>query len=292
MKIYLFLFIGLISLNLFSQTLSESDIKKFAKEADKQIKGTDIGFGVIGRGCLASGRTLIFQYEVPDNWRASKNLKEQVISNLKTAGTAKTYFMYNINVSFFYYKDGLLLDIVSIKANELSTINYKLGEYLSVKGHPKAKGVNLKLKVPIGWEVKEGNRPNIVKKFVKDGNTYLILIKDYIGFFSRNEIKDLFEEDNFVNEIVQELTSSYDNPEVLDQSTMTIDTYPTIQFSSKGTKERLGITIPMISRSWMIFYEDKIVFLRCSRIDNGEFKALEKLYFLITNSVIFPEQYN
>jgi hypothetical protein len=272
--------------------LSESDIKEIAKKANQQIKGTDIGYGIIARGCLAFGRTLSFQYDVPDNWQAPKKLKEQVISNLKTSGLAKNYFMYDINVNFFYFKGGLLIEKVNIKANEFSTFNYKLGDYLSIKGHPKAKGVNLKLKVPIGWEVKEGNRPNIVKKFVKDGSTYLILIKEHMVFFSRNENKDLFEEDNFVNEIVQESISSFNNPEVLDQSTMTIDTYPTIQFKAKGTKERLGITIPMIMRNWMIFYEDKIVLLSCSGIDNGEFKALEKLYFLITNSVIFPEQYN
>jgi len=42
----------------------------------------------------------------------------------------------------------------------------------------------------------------------------------------------------------------------------------------------------------MVFFEDKIVYLQCGGLDNNEFTALEKLYDLITYSVIFPEQYD
>jgi hypothetical protein len=43
---------------------------------------------------------------------------------------------------------------------------------------------------------------------------------------------------------------------------------------------------------WFVFYEDKMVLLQGGGLDNGEFKVLESLYKSITNSVIFPEQYN
>ncbi len=56
--------------------------------------------------------------------------------------------------------------------------------------------------------------------------------------------------------------------------------------------ERSGLTFPVIMKCWVVFYEDKIIFLQAMGIDNPEFRALEQLYFLITNSVIFPEQYN
>ena len=82
------------------------------------------------------------------------------------------------------------------------------------------------------------------------------------------------------------------NPEVLDKSVVTIDTYPSVTFKVRGKMERSGITIPMIMRCWVVFYEDKIVFLQSMGVDNAEFRALEQLYFLITNSVIFPDQYN
>jgi hypothetical protein len=211
---------------------------------------------------------------------------------LKTAGAAKNYFLYDIDVDFYYYKGNSLIKKVSVKSNEFSTFNFELGEYLSIKDHIKSKDVNLKLKVPQGWEVKEGDRPNIVKKFTKDGNTYLILIKDNMTFFSRSESEELLSDDSFVNEFVEESSSFLKNPEVIDKSVVTIDTYPSVTFKVRGKMERSGITIPMIMRCWVVFYEDKMVFLQSMGIDNAEFKALEQLYFLVTNSVIFPDQYN
>ncbi len=281
-----------LSLTVFSQTFSESDIKKLAEQVNKQIKGVDIGNGITAKGCLSIGRTLIYQYEVPGYWEAPNNIKEEIISNLKTAGAAKTYFLNNIDVDFYYYKGNSLAKKVSVKSNEFSTFNIELGEYVSIKDHPKAKEVNLKLKVPVGWDVKEGDRPNIVKKFTNEGNTYLILIKDNVTFFSRKQIREALQKDNFVKDFVQEASSFLKNPQVIDQSIVTIDTYPTVQFKVKGKMERSGLTFPIIMKCWVVFYEDKIIFLQAIGVDNSEFRALELLYTLITNSVIFPEQYN
>lgn len=291
MRIVAFIILSLFALPIFGQSFSESDIKKLANQVNEQIKGVDIGNGITAKGCLALGRTLIYQYDVPDYWQAPSNIKEELISNLKTAGAAKNYFLYDIDVDFYYYKGNSLIKKVSVNSNEFSTYSFELGEYLSIKDHIKSKDVNLKLKVPQGWEVKEGDRPNIVKKFTKDGNTYLILIKDNMTFFSRSESKELLSDESFVNEFVEESSSFMKNSDVIDKSVVTIDTYPSVTFKVRGKMERSGITIPMIMRCWVVFYEDKIVFLQSMGIDNAEFKALEQLYFLITNSVIFPDQY-
>lgn len=56
--------------------------------------------------------------------------------------------------------------------------------------------------------------------------------------------------------------------------------------------ERSGINIEMTMKNWIIFFEDKIVFLQCGGVSGKDFNALEGLYNLITNSVIFPEQYS
>jgi len=292
MRIVAFIALSFFALTLFGQSFSESDLKKLANKVNQQIKGVDIGNGITARGCLSLGRTLIYQYDVPSYWEPPVNIKKEVIANLKTAGAAKTYFLYDINVDFYYYKGNSLIKKVSVKSNEFSTYNFELGEYLSIKDHKKSKDVNLKLKVPQGWEVKEGDRPNIVKKFTKDGNTYLILIKDNMTFFSRSEIRELLSDESFVNEFVEESSSFMKNSEVIDKSVVTIDTYPSVTFKVRGKMEHLGITIPMIMRCWTVFYEDKIVFLQSMGVDNAEFRALEQLYFLITNSVIFPDQYN
>jgi hypothetical protein len=282
----------IFSLQVTCQNFTESDIKIFAEQVNRQIKGVDLGDGIKAKGCLSIGRTIIYQYDVPSFWEAPYNIKEEIISNLKTGGAAKTYFLNNIDVDYYYYKGNSIAKIVNIKSNEFSTFSLQLGEYVSIKDHPKAKDVNLKLKVPVGWQVKEGDRPNIVKKFVNEDNTYMILIKDNVTVFSRKQINELLQEENYLNILVQEAISFLIGPQVIEQSVVTIDTYPAVQFMAKGKMERLGLTLPFIMKCWVVFYEDKIVLFQTIGIDNPEFKALEQLYSLITNSVIFPEQYD
>ncbi len=292
MIITLYVLMYFFSLPAFSQTYYETDINRLAVQVNRKIMGSAIGNVIKAKGCRSLGHTLIYQYEVPDYWETPNNIKEKVISNLKTAGVAKTYFLQNMDVDFHYYKGNALTKKVSVTSNEFSTSNFQLGEYISIKGHQKAKGVNLKIKVPIGWEVKEGDRPNIVKKFVKDGNAYLILIKDGVTFYSRKQIREIFQHNNFEKELVKEVSSLLKSPQVIDQSIVTIDTYPAVQFMVKGKMERSGLTLPVIMMGWVIFYEDKMILLQAIEIDNPEFRVLEQLYSQITNSVIFPEQYD
>lgn len=275
-----------------AQSFTENDLKTMAREINTQLKGTDLGNGITVRGCIAYNRTLVYQYDVDEFWYPPENMKEDLISNFKEAGNAKIFFNNDIDVDFHYYFGNKLQKRVSIKSNEFSDLNFDLGNYLSIEGHPKAKGVNLKLKPPIGWAIEEGDRPNIVKKFVYDNNSYMIIVKDNITFFSRNEVRELLDDDDYVNEFISDASSFLQYPEILNHDILTIDKYPTLVFTMKGQMERSGIKMSLIFKNWIIFYEDKIVFLQCGGINNNEFYTLEGLFNLITNSVIFPEQYN
>lgn len=191
----------------------------------------------------------------------------------------------------------ILSSIALIGSPKLNSVDLKqsipeLGQYISIKDHPKAKGVNMKLKVPIGWQVSEGDRPNVVKKFVKEGNIFMVLVKDNVTFFSRKEVRDLLKDDKFLNEFVGELSSALKSPQLIEHSVVTIDNYPALTFKVRGKVERSGFVFSVIMKCWLFFYEDKIVYLQSTGIDNSNFKLLEILYSSITNSVIFPEQYN
>lgn len=277
---------------LFSQSLSENDIKQFAKQINEEIRGMDLGNGITARGCLAFKRTLVYQYDVDEYWYPPENMKEELIANFKEAGNADMFFKNDINVDFYYYFGNKLQKRISVKSIEFSNLNFDIGDYISIKGHSKAKGVNLKLKPPIGWEIREGDRPNIVKKFVYGNNSYMIIVKDNITFFSRNEVREFLEDEDYVNDFITDASSSVQNPEILNHNIVTIDKYPTLVFTMKGQMERSGIKMSLIFKNWIIFYEDKIVLLQCGGLNNKEFNTLEGLYNLITNSVIFPEQYN
>ena len=293
-KAYLIVLIQLLFLTntAYSQSISENEIKELAVSLTQKLKGTDVGNGVTVRACNAVGRTIIYQYDVPENWEAPENVKEDLIANFKTIGTAKFLFLQKVNVDFYYFKDNRIAKKVSINSNEFSTLNFKLGDYISIKDHPKAKDVNLKLKGPIGWEILETDRPNIVKKFVNGNNSYMILIKDNMTFLSRNEAKEMLSDKEFTDELINEAISYLKKPQILNQNIVTVDNYPTIEFTVKGEAERLGYKFGMVMKFWFIFYEDKMVSLQGGGLDNAEFKVLESLYTSITNSVVFPEQYN
>ena len=91
---YCFLLIGCFNV-VNSQNFSELDIKKLAKEVNEKLKGLNLGNGVTARGCYSIGRTLIYMYDVSDYWYPPENIKEELISNMKTSGAAKTYFINN-----------------------------------------------------------------------------------------------------------------------------------------------------------------------------------------------------
>lgn len=292
MKITTNIIIALFSSFLFSQSFSKSDIKELAQQINDELTGVELGNGITVRGCIAYGRTLAYQYDVTADWYPTPNMKDDLIANFKEGGISEVYFNNDINVDFYYYYGSRLQKKISIKSKEFSNLNFILGDYINIKGHPKSKGVNLKIKQPVGWELKEGDRPNVVKKFVYKTNTYLILVKNNMMFFSRKETLELLEDEEYVNEFIAESSSFLNDTEIIDHNVFTLDTYPTLEFTFKGKKERMGYEINLIMKNWVIFYEDKIVFLQCVGFDNKEFSTLESLYNSITNSVIFPDQYN
>lgn len=277
---------------LLSQSFTKNDIKKLAAKINSEIKGVEINEHISARGCIAIGRVLIYQYDVSKEWYPQKNMKDIIIANYIESGISELYYNNDIDVDFMYYTGNKLRKRLSIKSNEFTTLNFKLGDYVSIMGHPKAKGVNLKLKQPTGWEIKEGDRPNVVQKFVYKTNTYLILIKDNMMFFSRNEAKELLADEDYVNEFLYESNTFLSDFNIINHKLVTVDTYPALEYTVEGSNERSGLKLNLIMKTWLIFFEDKIIFLQCMSADKKEFQKLETLYNLITNSVIFPEQYN
>lgn len=287
-----FIFYLCLCIISFSQELSENDIKRLAQKVNNELHGMDIGDGITVKGCYAFGRTLVYQYNVDDRWFPPENMKEDLISNFKEAGYSEIFYNSDINVDLHYFFANKLLKKISIKSNEFSNLHFELGDFVSINEHPKAKGVNLKIKSPIDWDIMEGERPNIVQKFIYGTNSYMIIVKDNFAFVSRNEAKELLNDDETLNELISSCSSALNKAKILKQEIVTIDKYPTLALTMKGSMERSGHSFNMIMKNWIIFFEDKIVFLQCSALSERDFDALEDLYDLITNSVIFPEQYN
>ncbi|MFZ6664101.1 hypothetical protein [Peijinzhouia sedimentorum] len=294
----IFLFYSELS---FSQVLSEDDIKMMASRVNSELRDIELENGVSLRRCLSFKRTLIYQYNVPSNWVAGNNLKEELINNLKEAGYAEVYFNNDINIDFYYFYGKSLQKWVSIKSKELATSNsirkpnpprLQLGEYLILDGKPKAKGVNIKVKPPIGWKVEEGDRPNVVVKFVDGVNNYIIQIKENLTFFSRNQSKELLSDSEFKKQVIDEYSALINNPLILSDRITTVDNYPSLEIEIKGSVDRFSTLFGFRLKIWIIIYEDKIITLQGFAQNGNSYQALSSFYNSITNSVILTDQYD
>ncbi|MFV0553540.1 MAG: hypothetical protein ACK5LR_02435 [Mangrovibacterium sp.] len=305
MRRIIFIVFLLNSVILWGQQFSEAEIKELAKHINQQSAGV-VGDGIVCRSCVALGRTLYYTYDVDQNWIPMAENRSQLVEYLKSSNFGEIAYKNDIDLKYEYFKGkNKILEIyiqskeLSTPANRLSRIadsapsRLELGDFVSIAGHPKSKGVNLKLRAPVGWKIQEGDRPNVVKKFVKDGNTYLVMTKENLTFTSRNESNRLLQDESYISSILAEMKSSLGDAQVIESSVVTVDSYPALFVTMQSQIERLGIAICLEMNSWYIFYEDKIIILQSSCLLNGATKPNEirSLSMLITNTVVFPDRY-
>lgn len=271
------------------QSFSAEEIEGFAKIVNQQFKGITFGNAITPIVCEAQGNTLIYKFRVHDDLETSLITKNSLIPILKESGMAEFHFRYKINSIFQYYKGNKVVKKIIIIADELYPFNFELGDYVSIQKDPKSKGVNLKLKVPIGWEVKEGDRDLIIKEFTYQDYKYNFGIMDNDTFFSRRQTKEVLSDNKNLNEYTEKMISFLKTPKIISSRLVSIENYPTIEILVMGKMERMGFISEIIMKSWSIFYEDKIIFLAGFGNNLDGFNSLEPLYNSITNSLIISD---
>ena len=197
---------------------------------NEELPYTMPGTNVTLQNVSAMGRTIIYTYQVPEGWIPFEDIKTQLLNAL-SLDLKKVYSNEQINLMYNYFRDGSLVKGVRISYRDfnLPKLN-SLGDYISYKSHPKAKGVNIKIKDPLGFEKLEGDRPNVVAKYNnRDENlVYTFVISELPLFFSRNEVREyLFSESS--NLIASELVKEYGG-ELISSRFTEIDRYPAIEY--------------------------------------------------------------
>jgi len=293
---HIILFVFLISSSLtFSQRLSNDEIKEFINQGSSEI---DLPFRIPGTGITmvnmsTIARNILYTYEVDSDWMPPENPKQEIINSISKK-QKKLYVEQEINLIYNYLRNKGTVMKVLIMSHELGekTKLTDLGDYVSFKSHPKAKGVNIKLKQPINFELLEGARPNIVSKFNNKENNlvYLIQINHFPYFISRTSISDELSSQSEVESFALEFISSLD-AEYVSSKLVEVDQYPTIEIIYDQSIEVAGQKKQMRVVSWVIFYEDKLINLN-GFSDGSNFDKNYYAFLNITNSVIFEDQYN
>ena len=312
---YSYILILFLSISLSAQYATAKDVEKLALEISKNInKNPNPISGIVMRGASSYSNTLVYMYDVPEGWYPEENMKQTIIENYNEMDIAKMYINFRINTDFHYYRGSKLVKKIGIKSHEFlnkydlkgnlisvskkPTQSTKLGEYVIYENHPKAKGVNFKVKKPNGWKKMEGDRPNIVQKFVKGTNSYLTLILETGQFISKSQGKELLNDEEIANEMTKGLMAIGKNSKLISKKYVTVDNYPSLEVVMETDVERIGVKGRTRFIIWNVFYEDRLVQLMAGTLLKADGIELESdwksdlaTYRLVTNSMIFPDQY-
>lgn len=170
----------------------------------------------------------------------------------------------------------------------------------ATKDHPKAKGLNLEISIPISWKAREGNRPNIVQ-FFKEKNGYgeVALVFQVRAFIPPKGIK-VTQKD--LDELFSERGLKY----FLDENSTLIESKPIVLEGQKGGMlvydtlgERLDVKLKLRTLSYVTIYKNRLIMIQFAvgNTENKfnevtkEFEKNKPLFKLIANSLVILDKY-
>jgi len=170
----------------------------------------------------------------------------------------------------------------------------------STNGAGKAKGVAFSIEAPKTWMAKEGNRPNIVQKFVSDNGRGLELLLVLIKEMPLQPREKITEKD------ILEILNPKDIKDVLPDGSiyinsgkLTLENLPGYWVHFKTSMSRVRNSVDMEIIMYTIFFKDKMIQIQGQVMtsingepgDSGGFKKYEKLFDIMTNSFVIANMY-
>lgn len=170
------------------------------------------------------------------------------------------------------------------------------------KEHPKAKGIELSIEYPQSWRALEGERPNIVQKFVSESGRGLEMAIITIKALplppgvtpSTQDLDEIFSPDS-----LREMLPSGTN--LIESKKTKIDNQTAGYYVYLLPMERANLKLLMSVQSYVFYYDGNLVFIAFQVGDIDSEKAaytlrvkaqrFAALFQLMANSVIIHNQY-
>lgn len=186
------------------------------------------------------------------------------------------------------------------KNNPAEEFARKFIRSFNTKDHSKSKGLEITVSYPASWKPAEGDRPNVVQKFIsKNGRgseLFLIMVKDlplpegYV--ITKQELNEFFIE----SELKQMLPQ---NSNFISAKSVVLDNHKGGVILFDQTVQRLDMTVTIRVQMYVTIVKDKIVFLQfmlnSKKIPpeslEKRFQQFELLFRMIANSFIIQNQY-
>ncbi len=197
--------------------------------------------------------------------------------------------MFQTNQSFIKRLLALIFICSSFSANAQELIR------IDLTGHPKAKGLAVAVKHPSDWIAKEGERPNIVKKFVKnypDSIAMMSLQIMNLPIEARSEMKSFTVRD--WKEVLSEVGT------VISASKTKLEMEDAYVGDVSMRMERMGISPFQRHRIVSLYYKDRWVWLWCGVVGNpnmssaqveARFQAVQTQCQQFFNSFVLLDRY-
>lgn len=156
----------------------------------------------------------------------------------------------------------LLITLLStqLSAQSLSRID--------LTGHPKAKGIAIAVKYPSDWDVKEAERPNIVKKFTKNYSDSIAMMMVQVinlPIEARAEMKSFNLKD--WKEVLSETGT------VISVSKTKLELEDAYVGDLYIKMERMGIAPYQRQKIVSVYYKDKWIWLWCGVVGNPQLSS-------------------
>jgi hypothetical protein len=176
------------------------------------------------------------------------------------------------------------------------TLAGKPAKKFSTAGHAKAKGVDLTIKYPADWKAEEGDRPNVVQKFVNPSSTALVMIgtKTLPGETpSKEEVAELLADRESVVQMVSP------NSKVLDFKFTKLEGEPAAIVESLDSRERAGIQVNSQVVCLIFFRGNTMVLVHGmvggpnsdSATVSKNFESHRGLFTLMFSSIVFNDKW-
>ena len=184
-----------------------------------------------------------------------------------------------INYSYYYYKKDVVVQVVDVSWTDFD--DFYLGDYIELSKIKQSKGLNIKVKEPLGWKVNRGEI-NLVM-FSDDDKLFSINIGKQDTTFSLEEINDIFksqtEVDYLKDDLVNSLNGSYDISKI-NYEVIKINNHPYLLISGHSSKLKKKIYL------WTTFFNDYLIsFSGFCNDDKSQVSFTE--FHLISKSIRF-----
>ena len=279
--------------------MSETSIKNFASEIEKSSNGIFT--------CSVEGRTIVIKIFIDDILTFKELSRDKIVNELEdyfAVVCVSNFIKLRYDIYHIDNNGNILTKKIFLDTIDLLNYNNKR-EIISLKNHPKARSVNITLSKPKGWIISEGKRPHIVQKYSPQPQghplshiSYMVGMKPLATFFSKKDAQDILNGEekygmNFREILKENIYSISQNSVVLSEKNEKIDRYPAKNIEIKFSATRHNITMNVYAVGWCILYEDTSIWLWGMALANNEEerKGYGILFDLITNSIIFPDQY-